>query len=598
APDFAEAHNTLGDVLTALGRFGEAEACCREAVRLQPGYAEAYNNLGIALASLSRPQEAEACYREALRLKPGNATALKNLGLALLSLGRLGEAESCYREALRLEPENTAVLKNLGNALSLQGKLSEAADAFERAAALEPDDADALATWVFTKQRMCDWAAQREDEARFRAGLKAQALQATPGVAFRLLGVSSTAEEQFAYARRVAAGLAAHEPAPFPSLPPRSGERIRLGYLFHPRPIGYLIAGLVEHHDRRRFEVIGYATGPDDGSGVRDRLAKAFDRLVDIVPMQDLDAARLIHADALDVLVDLNGFTPAGRPKIPAYRPAPIQVNYLGYPGTMGADFIDYILVDRFVVPPEQQPFFSERVVYVPGCYQCNDDKRAIAAATPSRAECGLPEAGFVFCCFNDSYKLTPRFFDVWMRLLHAVPGSVLWLLEFNPWIRTNLMREAEARGIASTRLVFAPRLPLPEHLARYRLADLFLDTLPYNAHVTASDALWVGLPVLTCAGETFAGRVGGSLLQAVGLSELVTASLEDYEALALRLAGDAGMLTRLRARLAQNRQTCPLFDTERATRNLEAAYWRMHQIRKAGRPPIAFSISPSERTL
>jgi predicted O-linked N-acetylglucosamine transferase (SPINDLY family) len=331
---------------------------------------------------------------------------------------------------------------------------------------------------------------------------------------------------------------------------------------------------------------------------VRDRLAKAFDRFVDIVPMQDPDAARLIHADALDVLVDLNGFTPAGRPKIPAYRPAPIQVNYLGYPGTMGADFIDYILVDRFVVPPEQKPFFSERVVYVPGCYQCNDDKRAIAAATPSRAECGLPEAGFVFCCFNDSYKLTPRFFDVWMRLLHAVPGSVLWLLEPNRLVASNLAREAEARGIAPTRLVFAPRLPLPEHLARHRLADLFLDTLPYNAHTTASDALWAGLPVLTCAGDTFAGRVGGSLLQAVGLGELVTASLEDYEALALRLAGDAGVLTRLRARLAQNRQTFPLFDTERATRNLEAAYWRMHQIRKAGRPPIAFSISPSERAL
>ncbi|HJU15227.1 MAG TPA: tetratricopeptide repeat protein, partial [Stellaceae bacterium] len=591
APDFAEAHNTLGDVLTALGRFGEAEACCREAVRLQPGYAEAYNNLGIALALLSRPQEAEACYREALRLKPGNATALKNLGLALFSLGRPDEAESCYREALRLEPGNAAVLKNFGNALFLQGKLSEAADAFERAAALEPDDADALATWAFIKQQMCDWSAHDEDEARFRAGLKAQALQATPSVAFRLLGVSSTAEEQLACARRVAAGLAAHEPAPFPIPPPRSGERIRLGYLIRPHPTGHLIAGLIEHHDRRRFEVIGYCIGLDDGSGVRDRLAKAFDRFVDIVPMQDPDAARLIHADALDVLVDLSGFTPVGRPKIPAYRPAPIQVNYLGYPGTMGADFIDYILVDRFVVPPEQQSCFSERVVYLPDCYQSNDDKRAIAPATPARAECGLPEQGFVFCCFNDSYKLTPRFFDVWMRLLHAVPGSVLWLLEPNRLVASNLAREAEARGIASTRLVFAPRLPLPEHLARHRLADLFLDTLPYNAHTTASDALWAGLPVLTCAGDTFAGRVGGSLLQAVGLGELVTASLEDYEALALRLAGDAGMLTRLRARLAQNRQTFPLFDTERLTRNLEAAYLRMHQIRKAGGSPMAFSV-------
>lgn len=625
APRYAEAYNTLGDVLTALSRFGEAEASCRDALRLQPEYAEAHNNLGIILSSQGRPQEAEICCREALRLKPVNAAALNNLAMILMSLGRPQEAEICCREALRLKPGNAATLNNLGNALSrqaklseaaaefgriaalepgnavalkhlgnalsLQGKLSEAALAFERAADLDPDDADALATWVFTKQRMCDWSSHREDEARFRDGLRARAL---PSVAFRLLGVSSTAGEQFAYARRAAAELTVPAAVMFPSPPSRPSERLRLGYLFLPHPTGHLIAGLIERHDRGRFEVIGYSAGPDDGSGVRSRLAGAFDRFVDISEMQDLDAARHIHTDAIDVLIDLVGLKPDGRPKIPAYRPAPIQVNYLGYPGTMGADFIDYIIVDQFVVPPDQESFFSERLVHLPDCYQCNDDKRQIAERTPSRAECGLPEQGFVFCCFNDSYKITPTFFDIWARLLHAAPQSALWLLETNPWVRTNLAREVAARGIAPERLVFAPRLPLSKHLARHRLGDLFLDTLPCNAHTTASDALWAGLPVLTCAGDTFAGRVGESLLRAVGLGELVTASLEEYETLALRLVHDSDLLVRLRARLAKNLRTFPLFDTERSTRNLEAAYWRMCEVRRAGKVPTAFSIPHS----
>ena len=299
----------------------------------------------------------------------------------------------------------------------------------------------------------------------------------------------------------------------------------------------------------------------------------------------------MIRADAVDILVDLKGFTQNCRPAILAHRPAPIQVNYLGYPGTMGADFIDYIIVDPFVVPPDQQPFFSEQLVHLPDCYQCNDDTREIAQRTPSRSECDLPEQGFVFCCFNNSYKITPTFFDIWMRLLHVVPHSVLWLLDTNSSAKTNLVREAAARGIVPERLIFASRLPLPEHLARHRLADLFLDTLPYNAHTTASDALWAGLPVLTCAGNTFAGRVAGSLLRAVGLGELVTTTLEDYEAMALRLARDVELLTRLRVCLAQNRRSYPLFDTERYARNIETAYWRMWERWRAGRPPAAFSV-------
>jgi predicted O-linked N-acetylglucosamine transferase (SPINDLY family) len=375
----------------------------------------------------------------------------------------------------------------------------------------------------------------------------------------------------------------------------RPGGRVRIGYVsanFRAHAGAFLVVGLIEQHDRREFEIVGYSASPDDGSDARARLVSAFDRFVDISETGNWDAAQLVHDDAIDILVDLNGYQQGARTAIFAYRPAPIQTVFLGFPATTGADFIDYVIVDPFVVPRDQQPFFSERLVHLPDCYQCNDDKRAISQRMPSRTECGLPEEGFVFCCFNNAYKLTPDFFDIWMRLLRAVPGSVLWLLHDNRWARTNLGREAAARGVAPERIIFAPKLPNPDHLARHRLADLFLDTLPYNAHTTASDALWVGLPLVTCAGETFAGRVAGSLLRAIGLPELVTGSLEEYEALALRLARDGDLLAALRTRLAGSKWTHPLFDTERFARNIEAAYRQMWETWRAGRPPAAFTVS------
>jgi protein O-GlcNAc transferase len=625
---YAEAHNTLGDVLTAQRRWKKAEACYREALHLQPDYAEAHNNLGTVLTALNRLDEAESSCREALRLRPENVAALNNLATVLLGLGRPQEAEaSCLealairpdfvpainnlstvliarrcpqeaeifcRKALSLSPESAEAVQNLGIALSLQQKLIEAAACFENAVTLKPDDPDIRVGWFYMRQEICNWSSYREDEARVRNSLEGRA---SPGAAFRLLGCDSTLEQQLAYARRVADGTAVPGAAIFPRRPLRPDAPIRLGYFsanFHIHPIAHLIAGLIEHHDRRRFEVIGYGFDEDDGSPMRRRLIGAFDRFADIAEMQDRDAARLIHADTVDILIDLHGWTPDCRAKILACRPAPIQVNYLGYPGTSGADFIDYIILDRMVVPPQELCFFSEQAVYLPNCYQSNDDKREIVARAPSRAECGLPERGFVFCCFNNSWKLTPTFFDIWMRLLRAVPDSVLWLYEANPLMQGNLAREAAARGIAPERVVLAARMPQAEHLARHRLADLFLDTLPYNAHTTASDALWAGLPVLTCAGNTFAGRVAGSLLRAVGLDALVTSSLEEYEALALQLAGDRARLAKLRGRLAQNRHTFPLFDTARYTRHLEAAYWQMAEISGAGQPASAFSVEAS----
>jgi len=539
-----------------------------------------------------------ASYRTAVQLKSDFTEAHINLGDALGDLGKFEEAQSSYQTALTFEPDNPRAHRNLGYLFSDQGKLDEAFASFGRAAGVDPDNADALVPWFHAKQQICNWEGYFAVLAAARNAVRAQP---SLGSAFTLLSFSLTPEDQFNCVRQAVVKITIPDSATLPRRQPRFGERIRLGYLsadLHEHATAFLLAGLIERHDRRGFEVVGYSYGSDDGSAMRGRLKEGFDRFVDISKMANRQAAELIHADAVDILIDLKGFTRNCRPAILAYHPSPIQVNYLGYPGTMGADFIDYIIVDPFVVPADQQPFYTERLVHLPDCYQCNDDKRAIAERTPSRTECGLPQHGFVFCCFNNSYKITPTFFDIWMRLLRAVPKSVLWLLGANTWARANLTREAVARGIEPERLVFAPKLALAEHLTRHRLADLFLDTLPYNAHTTASDALWAGLPLLTCAGNTFAGRVAGSLLRAIGLDELVTTALEEYEALALRLAREPERLARLRARLERNRRTHPLFDTARFTRNLEAAYRRIWETWRAGRPPAAFSLSPSGRPI
>jgi predicted O-linked N-acetylglucosamine transferase (SPINDLY family) len=328
---------------------------------------------------------------------------------------------------------------------------------------------------------------------------------------------------------------------------------------------------------------------------MRARLERAFDRFIDIRALSHREAAERIHADKVDILVDLKGYTHNARPAISAYRPAPVQVSYLGYPATMGADFIDYIIVDPFVVPASQQPFFSERLVHLPGSYQVNDRRREIASAGTSRRNCGLPADGLVFCSFNNSYKISPLFFDIWMRLLRAVPGSVLWLLETNGPVKDNLRSQAEKRGVDAGRLIFAPVVPSAEHLGRHRHADLFLDTLPCNAHTTASDALWAGLPVLTCRGDTFAGRVAGSLLTAIGMPQLVTGSLEEYEQVALTLASAPHRLIALRQELEKKRDTSSLFDLPKSAANIEAAYARMWQTWLAGGMPDAFSIDNAQ---
>jgi protein O-GlcNAc transferase len=580
-----------------------------------------------------------AHYRQALALKPDLAVAHNNLGVALRDLGKPEEAAASLRRALQLNPEYVDAHANLAIALMQRGQDVEAIASWRRAAQLAPHNGEILVQCVHHLQLMCHW---EELEDLSRRVIDCVAQDPTPGIVcpvlpfqFLALPTSTTARQQLQCARQwveqrlqktsdvrcpmsdvknlpsstsdtghrtsdilTSTSDIGHRTSAIPTSTPdtghRTSDRITVGYLsadFHEHATAYLIAELIEKHDRARFAVFAYSMGPDSTSPMRRRLVNAFDRFVDLKAASFGEAARCIQTDGVDILVDLKGLTRQSRPQIMALRPAPIQVNYLGYPGTMGAPFIDYILVDDFVVPPDQQPFFTEKLVHLPGCYQVNDSRRETAVHTPSRAECGLPDAGFVFCCFNNSFKFTPKMFEVWMRLLKAVPGSVLWLWEANRFIPANLRREALARGIAPERLVFAPPEPMPQHLARHRLADLFLDTLPYNAHTTASDALWMGCPVLTVAGQTFASRVAGSLLGTIGLPELITTSLQDYEEMALRLAREPDLLADFRARLQANRTTSGLFDGGRFARSLEQAYTAMWDIHASGQSPRAFAM-------
>ena len=593
-PQSAEAHSNLGIALARLGCHEAALASYDRALALKPQHVDTLINRGNALQALNRSDEAMASYDRALAVRPDHVGALINRATVFQGLKRYDEAIASYDRALAIDPGYAHTLFNRGNALQSLNHHDEAIASYDRALTIDPEFRYTLGAAAYSRAYVCDW----QDHGR-RGRRLADAVRSGKPVIdpFAYLAFSESPPDQ-----RICADVYVRDKYPPLSAPLWSGERyghgrVRVAYLsadFHEHATGYLMAELFERHDRSRFEIIGVSFGPDQHSAMRTRLIAAFERFIDVRAKSDEEVARRLREAEVDIAVDLKGFTRDCRPGILAHRPAPIQVNYLGYPGTMGAEYIDYILADEFVIPREQQVHYSEKVVCLPDSYQVNDTRRRIAERTPTRAEAGLPERGFVFCCFNNSYKLTPTFFDIWMRLLQRVERSVLWLLQGGGATERNLRREAQARGVDAGRLVFAPRLKLEEHLARHRLADLFLDTLPYNAHTTASDALWAGLPVVTCAGTTFAGRVAGSLLRAVGLPELVTHTLADYEALALRLATDGERFAKVKAKLARNRLTAPLFDTERFRRHIEAAYTAMWEIHRRGEAPRPFTVGPA----
>jgi protein O-GlcNAc transferase len=570
--DFFEALFNRGNLLLDIHRPLDALADFDRVVAIRPDVPGVWNNRGTALRQLRRTQEALASYERAVSLAPGHINALTNRAIALFDLRRLNEALTATDAALALQADFAEALYVKANILRDLGRLSEAQTCYERVLAAAPGHASGLNGLAQVTAALCDWPKAAALAPRLASDVMAGRSLIQP---FVLMGYS----EDAALLRRCAENYV-HRVAPVqPPLcdrKPTRHERIRLAYLsadFHQHPTAQLMVELFERHDRARFEVTAIAFGPDDNSAMRRRLAAAFDNFEDVRGMSDLDVARLLKSREIDIAVDLNGHTQDARPGIFSHRPAPVQVNYLVYPGTTGAAFMDYILADRIVLPLDQQPFFSEKIIHLPDCYQANDATRLVPPP-PSRAEAGLPESGFVFCCFNNSWKITAPVFDIWMRLLTEVPDSLLWLLD-GPHADT-LRAAATAQNVDPSRLVFAPKLPPDQHLARHQLADLFVDTLPYNAHTTCSDALWAGLPVVTCIGKAFHGRVAASLLKAVGMAELVTGRAEDYQALALELAKNPALLKATREKLARNRTTTALYDSERFRKNIEAAYQAM----------------------
>lgn len=590
-PGYADAHGNRGNALLAMNRAEAAVASYDKTIALRPGDATGYFNRGNALTMLRRAMDAIASYDKAIALRPDYADAHVNRGTTLVELLRPADALASYDRAIAINPGHAEAFNSRGAALTDLGRLDEAAASYRKAIELNPDHRSALSGAWDVAQKMCDWPRAAELAATVRANVEEKSWHAVP---FAMLCGTGDARLHALCAQRYMKEKIPVPPQPLWTGPARDRGKIRIAYLsadFHAHATAFLTAGLFEFHDSAKFETIGLSYGARTHGPMRERLTRAFDRFHDVRAMGDLEVARFLRAQEVDIAIDLKGHTRDARPEILAHRPAPIQVSYLGYPGTMGADFIDYILADPVVLPFDQQPCYTEKIVHLPECYQVNDASRKIGERAPSRREAGLPDRGFVFCCFNNNLKIAAPVFDVWMRLLRDVEDSVLWLLCDHALAERNLRREAAARGVDPARLVFANWLPPEDHLARHRLADLFLDTLPYNAHTTASDALWAGLPVLTCRGETFAGRVAASLLAAIGLPELATDNLTDYERLATRLATDAVLLGRLRETLARNRTTHPLFDTDRFRRHIEAAYTTMWTLSRQGEPPRSFRV-------
>jgi protein O-GlcNAc transferase len=592
-PTAAEPYCKSGSILNAVGRYRESVASCDRAIELQPQFAAAFLYRGNSLQSLNCLPEALAAYDKALSIKPDLAHAWLGRANVFFLLERLNEATVAYNEALALNPDLAEAWFGRANVFLALRRFDEAFVAYDKAFSLKSDLTSVEGNRLHSKMHMCDWHNFDEECRNLIDSVRSNKGNTNP---FAFIGISDAPEDQLKCAKL---WTAKNYPTSMSGWQGKryDHDRIRLAYLSadfgEHHPVSYLMAGVFEWHNRKRFETTAISFGPDDGSETRARLLAAFDRFVDVRDQSDEDIARLLRTLQIDIAVDLMGYTKGARTAILADRPAPLQVNYLGYPGTMGADFIDYLISDPTLIPSTHRNNYLEKIAYLPNSYMPNDDlKRTISDRIFDRTEFGLPETGCVFCCFNNIYKFNPDVFYRWARILKAVEGSVLWLSATNPRTVTNLRKEIGARGVDPNRLVFADRLASSaDHLARHRLADLFLDTLPYNAHTTASDALWAGLPVLTQIGETFAGRVAASLLNALGLTELITHSWDEYETTAIKLAADTAKLASIKDMLERNRLSSPLFNTRAFTHDIEAIYAAMHARFRAGLPPDHIQI-------
>ena len=581
----ADTHNNMGVTLQDQGNLEKAIEAYRKAIAIKPDYAGAYYNMANALKEQGNLEEAIVSYGKALSLKPDYVMSYYNMGHALQEQGNLEKAIEAYRKVIAIKPDYTDAHYNMANALRDQGNLEKAIEAIGKALAIRPDYESLVAQKLYWQAHICDWNSIAKDLNRVpELGITKKNVQP-----FFLLALEDTPESHQTRSKIYANVGYPQKPLPAQVKPSQKPRRIRIGYFssdFRDHPVAYLIVKMLELHDRDQFEIFGYSLYGSQQSEMRQRLSKPFDNFANVQGMSDKAVALKARQDGIDIAVDLNGYTKCACTGIFAYRAAPIQINYLGYPGTMGAEFIDYILADPVLIPEDKRQHYSEQIIYLPNTYQPTDNMRAISDKVITREDMGLPSEGFVFCCFNSNYKISPAEFDIWMRVLKNVEGSVLWLLQSNKWAGQNLKRQAEDRGVNAERIIFAERLPQSEHLARQRLADLFLDTFNYNAHTTTSDALWAGLPVITKMGQGFAARVAGSLLNAVGLPELITQNEEDYEVLILELATNPKKLAKIKDTLATNRLTQPLFNTELYTKHLENGYLQAYEYYFQGNLP------------
>jgi len=586
-PDFVDALINRGNVLEELRRHEAALSSFERAIELKPIHGEAFHGRAVALQSLKRFDLALADYDKAIALKPDFAPFYVARGNLLLHWQRYDAAVASYLKAIELKPTELDGHVGLGQSFMRLKQLDRAINSFDQAVMLDAGRSFLLGMRSAAKMQACDWDHWTAELDMIRAGMEKKRAVCNPMTLAALLDSPQLS--------RAAAESWIREEAPPDDVlgviasRPRSAK-IRIGYFssdFRMHPVALLAAGLLERHDRTRFDITAFDFGPPAGDVMQARLRKAFDRFIDVSQRSDLEVAALAREMQIDIAVDLNGITEQCRSKVFAVRAAPIQINYLGYPGTMGARYMDYLIADTTVVPPALQAHYAEKIIYLPDSFLPFDSSYAIAEKTFTREELGLPADGLVFCCFNNTNKITPTVFDSWMRILVRIDRSVMWLSPTNATAAANLKKEASRRGVDPGRLKFATRLAaLPEHVARLRTADLFLDTFPYNAHATALDALWAGLPVLTCEGQGFASRVASSLLRTVGLPHLITGSIAQYEDTATALAADAARLMQLRATLAQARWTTALFDTARYARNLESAYEQIHDRYHSGAAP------------
>lgn len=590
----ANAHYNHGLALQAVGRHGDAIESYDKAVALKPDYSSAWFNRGNSLMQVNSLSEALQSFDMAIRCSPNHAVAHMNRGLVLEQLGRNLDALASYDESLRIRSDDPGALVNRGNVLKAMERLDEAIDSYGRALKVGSVPDFAFGIWLQLKMQICDWGDLKRQFVEMSQRILRDEKIVQP---FTVLASTDSLHLQ-----RKAAEIWINARYPGNDALPAIGKysshpKIRIGYFsadFHNHPIAYLLADLIESHDRERFEVLAFSIGADKDDQMRRRLRAAFDQFIEVRDLSDMDVVKRARQFEIDIAIDLTGLTSDARPGIFAMRAAPVQVSYLGYLGTMGAEYIDYLIADHVIVPPESRSNYAEKIAYLPS-YQANDAKRQIADQMFTRAELGLPNDGFVFSCFNNNYKITSDTFDGWMRILKRVDGSVLFLYAENQFATINLRNEAGMRGVDPNRLVFAKRLPMPEYLARYRVADLFLDTAPYNAGATASDALWAGLPVLTCAGEAFASRVAASLLMAIGLPELVTTTQEQYESTAVELATNRERLLMVKQKLENNRLCTALFDTARFTKAIEFAFTKMYERCQDGSPPREIEVEDQE---